>query len=351
VMVDGASGRVTVVAEAAEQAGADAATLLSPADPADERLHVLEPHPLARESVYFNAQDEARGLRLVASLGVRAGGRGEALLALALPDGRVLFGLDLAAACLEAGGFSVGGSGIGWSPTRLRFEGRLAAHESSAFPPAPIPALFTPRTLAVSLRLDFSPATPAFDLSHGLRPDVLEALRPLGRHHVEQSGRWRGEVVVDGRRFGFDGQGARDHSWGLRDWDAADHWRLFTVSLGDDLAVHALAVGVEGRLVEGGFLWRDGRAERITRVRYSAQRSAGSVTSLELEVASAAGPPLQIQGQVLRTLRVPVQIARSPFRHLSGRPYRMILQENFTRYEALGRSGLGMAEFTERRSS
>jgi pyruvate,water dikinase len=348
VLVDGSSGRVVPMPEAE----ADEATAwLAEADPGDERLHELEAHPLARESVYFNAQEEAHGIFLVASLGVRRGGKGEALLGIALPDNRVLFGLDLVAARVAPGAFSVGGSSVTWSPTRLAFEGRLAEHEASAFPPAPIPAFLAPRTRAVSLSLDFSPATPAFDLSQGLPQDAIEALRPLGRHHVEQSGRWRGEIVVDGRRFGFDGRGARDHSWGLRDWEAADHWRLFTVSFGSDLAVHALAVSVEGRSVEGGFLWRGGRAEPISRVRSTAERSSGCVVSLELEVASAAGPPLLLRGRVLRTLRVPVQLAKGPLRHLTGRPYRMMLQESFTRYEALGRTGRGMAEFTERRFS
>jgi phosphohistidine swiveling domain-containing protein len=347
VIVDGSAGRVIPVSEgtAPEQAAC-----LSEADPADEGLHELEAHPLARESVYFNAQDEARGLHLVASLGLRRGQRGEALLALGLPDGRVLFALDLQAARVRPELFAVGGSSVTWSPTRLSFEGRVAAHEASRFPPGPIPAFLAPRVVQLSLSLEFSGTTPAFDLSQGLPSEALRALRPLGRHHVEQSGRWTGAIVVDGRRFEFEGPGGRDHSWGLRDWNAADHWRLFTACLGDDLAVHALAVGVEGRRVEGGFLWRAGRAEPITSVRYAAAGPGGRPGSLELEVASAAGPPLLLRGRVARTLTVPVQLARNPFRHLAGRPYRMMLHENFTLYEALGRSGRGMAEFTERRS-
>jgi hypothetical protein len=303
---------------------------------------------MARESVYFNAQDPARRLFVVASLGVRPGARGEALLAIALPDGRVLFGLELAPPRSGPRGFRVGGAGVEWSPVSLAFEGRLAAHEAGGFPPAPLPLLLAPRTHAVSLRLAFSPATPAFDMCQGLAPDVIETLRPLGRHHVEQSGRWHGSLVVDGRHFELDGWGARDHSWGLRDWEAADHWRLFTLSLGQDLAVHALAVSVGGRLVEGGFVWRDGRAERVTRVRHVAERRGRGVASLQLEVASAVGPPVQLRGSVLRVLRVPVQVEARPLRHLSGRPYRMILEESFTRYEAGGRSGFGMAELTRR---
>jgi hypothetical protein len=179
---------------------------------------------------------------------------------------------------------------------------------------------------------------------------VLESLRPLGAHHVEQSGAWRGTVTVDGKAFPVSGSGSRDHSWGLRDWDAADHWRLFTVRLGEDLAVHALTVSARGRLVEGGFVWRDGRVERVTRVRCAVERQGDALRSLELEVATAAGPPLRLRGSVWRSVTVPVQVERRPWRHLTGRPYRLLLQENFTRYEAAGRTGHGMAEITRRPS-
>ena len=53
-------------------------------------------------------------------------------------------------------------------------------------------------------------------------------------------------------------------------------------------------------------------------------------------------------GEVERTVTVPVQLARGPGRHLRGRPWRLLLHENFTRYTCEGRTGHGMAEFTER---
>jgi hypothetical protein len=53
-------------------------------------------------------------------------------------------------------------------------------------------------------------------------------------------------------------------------------------------------------------------------------------------------------GEVERTLTVPVQLARILGRHLTGRPWRLLLHENFTRYTCEGLTGHGMAEFTQR---
>jgi phosphohistidine swiveling domain-containing protein len=347
VLVDGGTGRVTVWPAEAEAATIAPESFHTDADPADEAFHPLEAHPLARESVYFNVQDPETGLALVASVGVRSGGRGEALLALALPDGRLWFGLELARPRPDVEGLAVGGARIAWKPVAFCFDGRLAVHEAAGFPPALLPLALAPRTEQVRLELEFQPASPAIDFCAALSEQDRDQLSPLGRHHIEQSGRWHGSLVLGGRHIAVDGTGSRDHSWGLRRWEAADHWRLFTVRFGDDLAVHALAVSVNGHVVEGGFVYRDGRAERITRIEYAGRRVSGRLAGLELEIATAAGPPLQLQGEVWRTITVPVQIQRS-WRALGRRPYRLVLHENFTRYTALGRTGHGMAEFTER---
>jgi hypothetical protein len=83
-------------------------------------------------------------------------------------------------------------------------------------------------------------------------------------------------------------------------------------------------------------------------VRCAALRENGALRSFELEITTAAGPPLRLRGRVWRTVTVPVQLERRPWRHLAGRPYRLILHENFTVYEGEGRRGHGMAEITQR---
>ncbi len=88
LVVDGSAGTVEVEAGAGESVGTTGGApgpgafgtaspaLLAAEDTSRESLHALEAHPQARESVYLNVQDPATGLVLVASAGVRPGGRG-----------------------------------------------------------------------------------------------------------------------------------------------------------------------------------------------------------------------------------------------------------------------------------
>jgi hypothetical protein len=155
----------------------------------------------------------------------------------------------------------------------------------------------------------------------------------------------RGELRIDGRSWAVTATGSRDHSWGPRVWDATDHWHLFTLRLGDDLALHALSTSVNGRRARGGFLWKDGRAQLVTRVEHALGPGG---RSFELDVATDTGTRLGLRGEILRTLVVPVDVERRPLRQLAGKPYALVLHENFTRYTAEGRSGYGIAEWTER---
>ncbi len=354
VLVDGSAGEVRRVEMDGASTGLSGAPRkgaepgLETEDETKESRAVLEDHRDARESVYFNMQDEASGLHLVATIGVRRGGRGESVLALGTDGGRVLFGLDFAQAEGGARELRVAEASSTFAPVSLRVKTRLAPHESVGFPPGPVPLLLAPRSVAVELHLVFRPAGPAIDFCRLLTDAEREAVRPLGDHHVEQAGTFSGRVLIGDRAFEVEGLGSRDHSWGRRDWTAYDHSHLFLARFGDDLVLHALSVVSNGRLVEGGFLWRHGQAERITGIRYTADRANERLRAVELEIRTASGESLLLRGRVERTLVVPVQMDRRPRRHLVGRPYALLLHENFVRWEAVGRVGFGVAELSER---
>jgi phosphohistidine swiveling domain-containing protein len=347
IVVDGGSGQVRRWA-ADDDGEGSLSSSIRPVDPSEEEFPPLADHPLARESVYYNLFDPGTGLGLVCSIGRKRGGRGEAILGLLGPDERLLFALELGPGRRDPGRLAVGGLAAGWQPAQLRADLRLAEHDGASFPAGPLKVLLAPRTVDVRIDLAFHATTPAIDLCAIVDAETRRRLEPLGAHHVEQSGRATGELIVDGRSVRFAGTGSRDHSFGLRDWDAADHWGLFTLRLGEDIALHALAVCVRGRMVEGGFLWREGRLERVTRVEHVWEDEGERPRAVSLEVSTDTGPPLDVRGTVISTLSVPVQPERRLLRHLAGRPWRLVLDESFTRYEGAGRTGFGIAERARR---
>lgn len=351
VTVDGDRGLVSRAGDASEGRPASSSEASPPQrsaeDEAGETFRDFEQRD-ARESVYFNAIDEASGLGLVATLGVRGRDRGECVIALSLPEGRVLFGLDRAPARKTSRAMEVAGAGTDLGPVRLRARTRLAAHEAAAFPPGPLPLLLIPRTVEVELDLVFHPTGPAIDFCRELAPSDRAAVTPMGDHHLEQSGRFVGRVRTEDRTYEIEASGSRDHSWGRREWAALDYSRLFVARFGDDLALQAVSLAVNGQPVEGGFLWRDGRARRVTRILYAVERREGTPRAVEVEVRTADGEPFVLRGRVERTMVVPVEVERRPWRHLGGRPYALLLQENFVRWEAEGRVGHGVAELSVR---
>ena len=230
---------------------------------------------------------------------------------------------------------AVRGLEVGFSPLRLSFDGRLAAHRG-AFPPGAIPLLLTPREVPVRIDLRFSPTTPAIDFCRGLPDDVREALTPLGAHHVEQSGAWTG-----------DHRDRRAHVARGRHRQPRPHVGTAGLERGRLVAALHDAAGRRRRRARargeragpGG-----GRRVRVARRPRRAHRArpvrAPSRGGCAARAWSSRSPPraaaLRIHGEVERSITVPVDLDRRLHRHLSGRPWRLLLDENFTRYEGLG---------------
>lgn len=79
---------------------------------------------------------------------------------------------------------------------------------------------------------------------------------------IEQSGRVRGSVTIDGHSYEFDTTAARDHSWGARDWGYAQHWKWVHAQTADS-ALHFWQIFLAGRVELRGYLVRDGQTAEV----------------------------------------------------------------------------------------
>jgi hypothetical protein len=79
----------------------------------------------------------------------------------------------------------------------------------------------------------------------------------LAADRIEQGGRYAGTMRIGGRTFDIDVLGQRDHSWGMRDWGAASHWKWWNM-LAPDVAAHAMEIQAFGQTSLRGYVHKDG---------------------------------------------------------------------------------------------
>lgn len=142
------------------------------------------------------------------------------------------------------------------------------------------------------LELHFDALHPAYAYSSHARGCPAFA----ATDRIEQSGRIRGHITLDGKRHAFKTTGARDHSWGTRDWDYAQHWKWLHAQAGAT-AVHFWEIELAGRTELRGYVFRDGVMAEVSAVetrfevdsRWQQKSIASTITDSMGRVTKVAG--------------------------------------------------------------
>jgi hypothetical protein len=125
------------------------------------------------------------------------------------------------------------------------------------------------RTAEVQVRADQIDLTLSFTALHDAysyrdAPDGLPSWFAIDR--IEQTGTVSGVLRVDGRRHELGPIGHRDHSWGMRDWRAPQHWKWLVAYTPSGHAVNGWIWIAAGRWGFAGYVLRDGRPVSVARI-------------------------------------------------------------------------------------
>lgn len=152
-------------------------------------------------------------------------------------------------------------------------------------------------------------------------------------NRLEQAGRVRGVLRVDGKLFDIDTTAARDHSWGARDWLVPQHWKWVHAQAGDDLAVHFCEIYERGRIELRGYISRDGLTAEVESVDVSfTHDDQFRHKTIEARLTDKAGRKVSLTG--------------SFYAHFPLMPCpETTLYESSMRCEIDGKPGVGWAEF------
>ena len=105
-----------------------------------------------------------------------------------------------------------------------------------------------------TLEARFESAHPAY--AYGFHPDGCPSYAATNR--LEQAGRIQGVLRIDGKAIEFDTTGARDHSWGTRDWETPQHWKWLHAQASSGTCVHFWQINARGRTDLRGYVFKDG---------------------------------------------------------------------------------------------
>ncbi len=144
-----------------------------------------------------------------------------------------------------------------------------------------------------SLECTFEAVHPAY--FYGVHPNGCPSY--LADNRLEQTGRMKGVLTLDGRKIPFDTMGCRDHSWGTRDWQSAQHWKWVHAQAGPDLVIHFMEMQALGGVEIRGYVLRDGVFAEVSSVETEFEHDDQYLhTALRSVIHDTAGRATRLDG-------------------------------------------------------
>jgi hypothetical protein len=242
-------------------------------DPVHDRFHVPDPgRERWRESFYFNFYDFRHGVGGYSSVGYRPAKGSYGSMQVVWGLGRTALGAS------EYGRYDEHDdhravAGLTYAPRSplgawdVVFDGKLndagadvAGDAEAMAPVGKSPCL----AVDVSYNLTFTPDQPAYLYAENPEWDGLFD------GHLDEVGRVTGTLTIDGKTYDIDGRGAKDHSWGVRDWAKPKGWRWADLLFETGPQVTLWRATFDGtRWLQDGAVYADGEVHPLTSFRES----------------------------------------------------------------------------------
>jgi hypothetical protein len=213
---------------------------------------------------------------------------------------------------------------------KLSFNGSMARMHGSSKEP-----------VAVLFALEFDTLNNTFDYRECVSGENERISQKVASEHLEQYGRATGTLMVGGETFEVNGLGERDHSWGVRDWNAPKMWIWLTAEFDEQVAFNLTKLFIEEAEVSAGFVHEGGRNIPLIKATVNATVDAdGRPRALDLIMGDKDGNEYRASAEVLKA-------AQMPFPSRDGKTI-SVMHETLAEYTYRGMKGYGIAEFLVR---
>ena len=295
-----------------------------------DTLHEFGHDPEWNESFYFNFYDKTRDICAFMRLGLKPNmNEKTAFVFLMMPGNSILAWKDreslrdteLAVKDLR---FQKVHTEKKW---HLEFSGTMEKHKENAT-----------SSEQVSFGVDYESLNEVFDYRDCIGGTGEKISERIAVQHLEQFGRARGTLRVGVDQYALDGLGERDHSWGVRDWNAPKMWMWLTCQFSKESALNVTKLVMDEGEVDAGFIHMAGKNVPLTKVEIETSwDTRREPKSLEMKLEDKKGTAYNVRAYVMRKAIVP--FASRDGKNLS------LMHENLARYEMDSNIGYGIAEY------
>jgi hypothetical protein len=219
-------------------------------------IHEFGTHEEWNESFYFNFYDRGQDICGFMRIGLKPNKKEKSVFCfLMMPDGNV-FGLkdqavmennDLDAVGLK---FSKLVDDKKW---RLEFNGELPKMAKEG------------EKEKVAFDLTFDALNDVFDYRESVSGEKEKIASLVASEHLEQFGKITGKLTLGSKIYDVTAMGERDHSWGVRDWNAPRMWVWITAQFDEGFAFNLTKLFMDRGEVDAGFIHIDGKNVPIVR--------------------------------------------------------------------------------------
>jgi hypothetical protein len=283
------------------------------------------------ESYYFSLYDKDNDILSFMRIGIKPNRRMKELFCFfIMPDGALIGKKEHEGYALFPS-FSAGGLVFNimrpeklW---RLSFNGELM--KLSGATKTPTAAFFD---------LVFETLNPVFDYRECVSGEKEAASKSIASEHLEQFGKITGSLSIDGKEYKINGLGERDHSWGVREWNAPKMWAWLNCQFNEKCALNVTKLVIGDMEIDAGYFF-DGAANRpLVKVKLdTAYGKDGSPDSLSMRLTDKGGKEYSVQAEVLKK-------AVLPFQSPDGKTL-SVMHETLGKYKMGDMTGYGIVEY------
>lgn len=184
----------------------------------------------------------------------------------------------------------------------------------------------------------FETLNPVFNYRDCVSGEKERISRSVASEHLEQFGRITGSLLMEGREYRIHGLGERDHSWGVREWNAPKMWIWLNCQFNERCALNVTKLIIDGTEIDAGYFF-DGAVNRpLVRASIATDYAQdGSPDSLRMQLTDKDGRGYDIGAEVLKK-------AVLPFRSPDGSSL-SLLHETLGKYRMGDMTGYGIVEY------